>query len=66
MTDLPDSLEHHTRNLALVLEGILLRDEPMKDKARKIKHRCGQFLECLESLTVEKEEDGSNRKDKEP
>ena len=50
-----DDLCHHTRNLSVVLEGILRRDEPVKEQAKRIQHRCSGFLQCLESLVYELE-----------
>jgi hypothetical protein len=56
-----NELVHHTRNLSAVLEGILLRDEPVKEKAKRIEHRCREFLQCLEGLRIELEVRESDR-----
>lgn len=50
-----NDLCHHTRNLSVVLEGILRSEEPLKEQAKRIEHRCKQFLQCLESLRLELE-----------
>lgn len=55
MTDYESDLCHHTRNLALVMEGILRIDEPIKEKAKRLEHRTRNYLQCLESLRIELE-----------